>query len=155
VWEYWKSSWVVLGPVFALITFYSSFTPTISITPGPSLDKTQTYSTQILITNIGRVPIYDLSFGCGFGSGPGTMRVVNLEGLGNDLAPVQKLAPGQPTTRSCAVASNVQGSNSLTFTVRFKWPLVGWLSGWQDSKSVRFDVKEGRDGKFLVPSTAP
>jgi hypothetical protein len=33
--------------------------------------------------------------------------------------------------------------------------LVGWLSGWQDSKSVRFDVKEGRDGKFLVPSTAP
>lgn len=73
----------------------------------------------------------------------------------DDLAAVQMLSPGQSTTKSCAFVSDVQGSAILGFKVNYKWPLIGWLLGWQESKIAKFDVKEGRDGHFLVPSTSP
>jgi hypothetical protein len=153
-WDWWKALWVLFGPIFALITFYTNFTPAISITPGPNLDKAQAYFTQILITNTGHVPVYDLGFACGFGSNSGTVHIGHLEMRPQDTAPMQKLSSGQPTTRDCAVASDVQGDANLTFTVVYKWPLIGWLLGWQ-VKSAKFDVKEGRDGHFLVPSASP
>jgi hypothetical protein len=155
-WNWWKALWAFLGPIFGFITLYSNFTPAISIVPGPNLDKTQAYSTQIVITNTGRVPVYDLWFSCGLGVSSGPMYIQHLEAHPrDDLAPVQRLSPGQPTTKACAVASDVQGRIILNFTVNFKWPLIGWLLGWQDSKNAKFDVKEGRDGHFLVPSASP
>ena len=74
-WEFWKFAWAILGPIVALTTFYFNFTPSVSITPTVNIDKTQTYSTQIEITNTGRVPIYDLIFSCGI-STPGARLVV-------------------------------------------------------------------------------
>jgi hypothetical protein len=153
-WDWWKALWALFGPIFALITFYSNFTPAISIVPGSNLDGTQSYFTQILITNTGRVPVYDLAFACGFGTNSGTVHIGRIEHSTNNIAPVQRLSPGQSTTKDCAVASDVRGDANLTFTIVYKWPLIGWLLGWQ-AKSAKFDVKEGRDGHFLVPSASP
>jgi hypothetical protein len=154
-WDWWKALWALFGPIFAVITFYSNFTPAISIAPGPNLDRTQSYFTQILITNTGHLPVYDVSFACGFGASSGTVHIGRIDHSTQNIAPVQRLSPGQSTTKDCAVASDVQGDANLTFTISYKWPLIGWLSGWQESKSAKFDVKEGRDGHFLVPSASP
>jgi hypothetical protein len=148
-WKGWQVSWALLGPIFG----YLNFAPAISITPGPNLDKTQTYSTQIFITNTGKVPVYDLSFSCVFGGATGRMDVRNLadDSQPDDLAPVQRLAAGQPITKACATTSDVGGNNRLTFVVNFKWPLIGY----RDSRAAVFDVKEGPEGHFLLPSGSP
>jgi hypothetical protein len=68
-----------------------------------------------------------------------------------NIAGVYKLSPGQPTTKGCADASKVQGNAMLIFSVKYRWPW--WLFGRQDVKAAVFDVKEGQDGHFLVPSS--
>lgn len=149
----WQEFWSVVGPIFVLITFYSNFTPAIAIGPSVNLDKAQTYSTQILITNTGRVPVYDLTFSCLFGGPTGRMDVYRLgdDSEPDDLAPVQRLAAGQPITKACATTSDVGGNNQLTFVVNFKWPLIGY----RDSRTAFFEIKEGREGHFLLPSGSP
>ena len=65
----------------------------------------------------------------------------------DDLAPVRKLGAGQTTTKACATASDVRGNNQLTFVVNFKS-----MIGYPDLRTAVFEVKEGREGIFLLPS---
>jgi hypothetical protein len=149
-WGLWKFAWALLGPVFG----YLNFSPSISIATGATIDPHQIYSTIILITNTGRVPVYDLSFGCGIGSGSDPkagFTVLNSNPSINksDLRPMSRLSSGQVASKSCAVGE-VSGNTGLTFIVHFTWPLIGY----KDQRSAVFEVKEGPSGYFLLPSGA-
>jgi hypothetical protein len=149
-WGLWKTAWAFIGPIVGLITFYTNFTPAISIAPGVNIDKTQTFSTQLLVTNTGRVPVYNLTFSCGFGSS-NLMVIKHLETHIQDIAPIPKLIAGQSVSKACAYRSEMFGNLRLNFTVTFEWPIIGAT----DTKTASFIVKEGPDGYFLLPSGMP
>src|ERR1700687_4130763 len=56
----WKEFWAYAGPIVSLIGFYFLLAPQISVEPTISLDPTQTLSTQLLIKNVGHVPVYNI-----------------------------------------------------------------------------------------------
>ncbi len=151
LWKGWQVFWAFAGPIMAVIGFWIAMTPTISIEPGVNIDLSQTYSTQIVVTNRGHVPIYDVTFRCGIGVGGGLLSVEELTTRGQDLRPVRILHSGEAVTKSCAVSSKVGGNNKISFTASFTWPLIGN----RDSKQAFFEVKEGPGSHFLVPSDAP
>jgi hypothetical protein len=159
-WEIWKTGWAFLGPIVGLITFWYNFTPSLMISAGSNIDKTQRYSTQVIITNTGRVPIYDLTFTCGFiflteGQVWGKHMKFDIQ----DKSPVPRLNPGEPIGKACASQSELEGNAGLglSFKVNFRWPFIGYwpLIGGQDSKTAFFEVKSGHEGYFLVPSGSP
>lgn len=159
-WEVWKTGWAFVGPIVGLTTFWYNFVPSLTVSLGSNLDKTQLYSTQIIITNTGKLSIYDLKFTCGFiflteGGVRGKTMRLNYA----DKSPVPILIPGEPIGKSCASQSELMGSAGLglSFKVNFRWPLIGYLPliGGQTSKTAFFEVKSGPEGYFLVPAGSP
>lgn len=147
VWNTWKIFWAVVGPLIALAGLWFNLAPSLSVYAGVNIDQSQMYSTQIMIDNKGKTNIYDLSFECVIGPGGGSIHIDLLEMHSSDISSVKVLAPGQQVTKACARSSLVNGNNALKFVTKFRWPLLGW----QDSKSVTFDIKKGPPGYFLVP----
>ena len=150
-WKAWQVFWAFFGPLFSLTAFWFNVTPTVTIEPSVNIDPSKLYATQILITNRGHVPIYDLTFACGIGAGGGAT-VMNGMLTAPNIRPAARLGAGQAITRSCDVGSlDVQGNTRLWIYVSYTWPLVGW----RDTRNVVFDVKKGTPGYFLVPDTLP
>src|SRR5580693_7100519 len=72
-WKLWQVCWAVFGPLMTLAAFCLSIKPSVSIEPGVNIDPTQSYSTQVTITNRGYFSIHNLTFGCGIGGGGATI----------------------------------------------------------------------------------
>jgi hypothetical protein len=151
IWNSWKAFWAFVGPIIAITGFWFTMTPAITVEPSVNTDPAKIYATQIMITNRGHVPIYDLRFSCGIGAGGGR---TTFNGLLSppDIRPAERLGAGQPITRSCDVGTlDVEGNARLRFEVSYVWPIIGY----HDSRQVIFDVKKGVPGYFLVPDVLP
>lgn len=147
VWLCWERFWAFAGPLAAVFGFSFNPIPDIVIEPSVNLDPTQTYSTQILIANRGRVPVYELSFSCKIGVGGGSTYIKSLTIDSSLIEPAPALPASQSITRACAIAGNVEGNRKLDFTVQYHWPIIGKI----DSKTAHFNVKRGPPGFFLLP----
>ena len=61
---YWKETWAYIGPVVALVGAWSFWSPAVSIAAGANLDASQKLATEFVVSNVGRVPIYNVTFEC-------------------------------------------------------------------------------------------
>lgn len=149
-----------LAIVASLVTVLGGawlYAPTILIQPGTVLNSADPQSAEFVISNTGRVPVYDLIFRCRIRAR--NFDVVlegNTEGspfggtVGQLLA---KLSPGDSATRDCRqriVLKNLTFPVLFDFTVTYTWPLVGW-SGLVTR---RFTTRNDADGHaYIVPDT--
>jgi hypothetical protein len=151
IWNSWKAFWAFVGPITATLGFWFTVAPAITVEPSVNTDPAKIYATQILITNRGHVPIYDLRFSCGLGVGGGHS-TFNGTLSPPDIRPAERLDAGRALTRSCDVGTlDVEGNARLSFEVSYAWPIIGH----RDSRKVIFDVKKGVPGYFLVPDVLP
>jgi hypothetical protein len=104
-----------------------------------NLDPQQPLATQFLITNRGKVPIYDVRFSCGIGR-PGGTHMGDLSS--STLSPIS-----QSAIRSCAVESQDIATQVITVSVTYRWPLIRY----QSTSAAHFSLKHGTPGFFLVP----
>jgi hypothetical protein len=144
IWQWWKDGWALLGPIVALVSFLYLWIPEISIEPSVNLDPMQPLATQFLVRNNGRVPIYNVRFGCILGGG--NTYIGHLV-IGPTLMPVQTLPAGLSVTRGCAVESSDITVPVITITVTYRWPLIGI----QSVQTASFSLRHGVPGFFLVP----
>jgi hypothetical protein len=126
-------------------------TPVVTIELSVNVDPAHLYSTQILITNRGHVPVYNLTFSCGFGVGGGSLMVNSFSSGDIDVRPVAMLGAGQPVTRACAANADIEGNTTLAFEMNYNWPIIGW----REKKRATFRVKKGPSGYFLLPEVIP
>jgi hypothetical protein len=144
IWQGWKEFWALAGPLMALVSLVFLFTPQITIEPTVNLDPQQPLATQFLITNRGKVPIYDVRFSCRIG-GPGGTNMRDLSS--STLSPISTLAPGDSATRACAVESQDIATQVITVSATYRWPLIRY----QSTSAAQFSLKHGTPGFFLVP----
>src|ERR1700722_15915383 len=76
IWWGWKEFWAFAGPLISVVGLYFLLRPQIIVEPSVNLDPAQTLSTQLIIKNAGRVPVYNVHFGFGLGAYVSTQRLV-------------------------------------------------------------------------------
>ena len=109
VWKVWQVFWAFGGPIIAVNGLWFTMTPSIAIEPSVNIDPAKIYATQILVTNRGHVPVYDVKVDCGIGMGGG-QTVLNGIMHRPDIRPIACLDAGEAITRSCDVGSiDIQG----------------------------------------------
>ncbi len=138
IWQGWKAFWALAGPLMALVSIIFLLTPQITIEPSVDLDPQQPLATQFLITNRGKVPIYDVRFSCGIGR-PGGSNMGDLVVSSSTLSPILTLAPGESATRACAVGSQDIATQVITVSARYRWPLIRYESTF----AAHFSLKHG------------
>jgi len=149
IWRGWKEVWAVLGPIVALTGLFLLLIPQVRIEPSVNLDPSQPLSTQFLVSNVGRIiPVYNVRFGCAFGSPGGNTYIGRLETIPRTLAPVAVLRPGHPVTRACAEKSADIETGDVAISATYVWPVIGW----QSTEMAHFSIRKGAPGFFLVPN---
>jgi hypothetical protein len=149
IWQIWQISWGVLGPILTLIGFFFLLKPKVLIEPSANLDPSQSLATQFRVLNAGNLPVYNVTFGCGYGS---PMRIHDFTISGSAIMPVPVLQPGFPVTRSCAVSSVGVELPSVQITANYQWPLIRK----NGAVSAFFRVVQGAGGHyFLLPDLPP
>jgi hypothetical protein len=143
IWQWWKEFWALAGPLMALVSIAFLLMPQITIEPSVNLDPQQPLATQFLITNRGKVPVYEVRFSCGIG-GPGGTHI----GISSSTSsPILTLAPGESATKACAVESQDIATQMITVSATYRWPLIRYESTF----AAHFSLKHGTPGFFLVP----
>ena len=140
-----------MGPLVALIALTLSilqFWPQIRIDPGPNPDPAQLGGAEFIISNIGRVSVYNATFKCSIGT-----PVVWLGGalMGGSIAPAAVIPPGRPVTRSCFVGDVDIAYPNVTISVNYKWPIIPKLS----TEIGYFVVKSATSGAFFFVPDLP
>jgi hypothetical protein len=143
IWQGWKEFWALAGPLMALVSIAFLLMPQITIEPSVNLDPQQPLTTQFLITNRGKVPVYEVRFSCGIG-GPGGTHI----GMSSSTSsPILTLAPGESVTRACIVESQDIATQVITVSATYRWPLIRYES----TSAAHLSLKHGTPGFFLVP----
>lgn len=144
--RYWKLFWAVVGPLIAAGSAAANFIPELAVTTSVNLDPAQTFGTGFAVTNIGRIPVRDVSFSCGLRG-----REIHIGVLGlnpGNIAGVRYLPTGQTVTRSCFDESRDVLGASLDVQVHYKWPVLP-ITG---TKSVLFTPVHTTSGFVMVPN---
>ena len=142
----WKLFWAVVGPLIAAGSAAANFTPDLSISTSVNVDPTQTFGTQFAVTNIGRIPVRDLSFSCGLRGREIHIGVLSLNPI--NIAGVNYLPAGATVTRSCFNESKDVLGADLEVQVHYRWPVLP-TGG---TKSVLFVPVRTTTGFVMVPS---
>ena len=148
LWRYWQLVWAISGPIVSLTGFAFLLWPQVSIEAGVNLDPEEPLATQFVVTNRGRVTIYNVNFYCGFSIPSATVRhlfFANAEILVPE--PAKSIGPGKSVTRACARKSALIVGGQPTITVKYHWPLIGI----EDEIIGHFRIVHGAPGYFLVP----
>jgi len=139
-----------LGKIASAISAIGAFillaAPQVRVLPSVVTDPQNTFGTQLAIVNLGRVPVFDLSFSCNVvnaqvaGGGP-AMNNVSVTGpsIGN-------LWPNQTATRNCSIAMD-SPNTSVYAIIKYRWPIY-FFTG---EASFYFTARRGSAGYFLVP----
>jgi hypothetical protein len=143
LWWGWKEFWAFAGPIISVVGLYFLLRPQITVEPSVNLDPAQTLSTQLVIKNAGRVPVYNVHFGFALGGFVSTGRLV----FGPTLQPVAALPAGASVTRAIASESFDVKAPDVILIVHYSWPIIGN----ETTESFHFSIKRGATGFFLVP----
>jgi hypothetical protein len=130
-------------PLIAAGSAAANFTPDLSIATSANVDPTHTFGMQFPVTNIGGIPVRNLSFSCGL---RGRVIAIGSLGMGN-IAPANYPPKGQTVTRSCLNESKEVVGATLVVQVNYQWPVVP-IGG---TKSVAFVPVHTTNGFVMVP----
>ncbi len=149
IWGIWGKAWAIFGPILTIIGSWQLYTPHVAITSGVNLDSSQQFQTQFVVTNTGKVAVYDLRFTCELLGD--AIAIGSLASRPPDLLPVAQLPPGAPVSRGCFSESRNISGETLRVTTHYKWPLFNKDA----SVEAYFSVRSGQGGFFLVPEAPP
>jgi hypothetical protein len=140
-------AWKVASVIFGIIALAIAWRPLITIEPSVNLDTSEPLGMQFKITNSGKLPLSDVSFGCLFNMPP--MITNNLAFGGRGQEPVKWFPSNQSVTRGCSNAVTGLHSNAaIDMIVYFHWPYIGM----PDHARAHFTTRRSRTGEFvLVP----
>ncbi|MEO6780157.1 MAG: hypothetical protein ABI407_03790 [Bradyrhizobium sp.] len=144
LWWGWKEFWAFAGPLISVVGLYFWLRPQITVEPSVNLDPSQTLSTQLLIKNVGHVPIYNVRFG--FALGGGHVYIGRMT-RGDNLKPIALLSAGTAVTRALASESIDVQAPDVILNVTYVWPIIGK----ETTVPFHFSIKRGAAGFFLVP----
>lgn len=145
LWWGWKEFWAFAGPLISVVGLYFLLRPQITVEPSVNLDPSQTLSTQLLIKNVGHVPIYNVRFG--FALSGGHVYIGRMTVGGPTLRPIALLSAGTAVTRGLAAESIDVQAPDVILNVTYAWPMVGK----ETTVPFHFSIKRGAAGFFLVP----
>jgi hypothetical protein len=151
--EIWKNVWAILGPIVSMTAFSFLMWPQVKIEPSANPNPTDPLGTEFVVTNSGNVPVYNVRFSCGLGSGSGHVSFKDTSvNPWKTLSPAAVLPAGAPVARSCAVSSEGSQFASMSIIATYEWPLI-----WKESsKSAFFKVIRSTNGiAYLVPDSPP
>jgi hypothetical protein len=144
--DVWKNVWAIAGPAITLISFAYFLWPEVRIEPSANLDPSKPLATHFRITNTGHVPVYNVTFDCNLGGGPGTTSISGLRADPLVFQHVRILPAGKDIDLACATSAEGQIPN-MSIVAHFEWPLIGH----SDKHLAFFKIVRGRDGYFLLP----
>jgi hypothetical protein len=139
-----------IGIVSAVGSFVLLLKPVSVISPSVNLNPRDAFATQFAIKNEGRVPVFDVNFGCKILKITGPIQVTDMEsGSNSSQPPVSILWPGRTATRNCATSWRgfPMTSLSLDVTAAYRWPIYFFSS----TATGHFEGRQGAAGYFLVP----
>jgi hypothetical protein len=145
-WQLWKELWAFIGPLIAVTSFAFLMMPQVSIEPSVNLDPAQPLATQFLITNRGRVPVYNVRFGCSL-SGK-MVQVGHMSTSSSTIAPVAVIPAGKSVTKGCALASQDIQAEDIAISVTYHWPIIRI----EATEMGHFAIRHSAPGFFLVPN---
>jgi hypothetical protein len=140
-------AWKVSSVVFGVIALVIAWRPLITIEPSLTLDTSEPLGMQFKITNAGKLPLSDVTFGCRFDMPPMIINNTMFGGRGQE--PVIWFPAGKSVTRGCSNAViGLHSSAAIDVIVYFHWPYIGM----PDHVNGHFTSRRSRTGEFvLVP----
>lgn len=144
--EAYKNFWALVGPIVAVVGASAYWSPSVVISAGTNIDPTQTLQTDLLITNTGHLPVYNVRFQCAI-----IASEISHAELANDfdrtLKKIEVLSPSMPIARQCFTVSRHIVGAILRITAFYEWP----FSYRKAHASGFFAVRESASGFFLEP----
>jgi hypothetical protein len=137
------------------------YTPIINIQPAAALNPLSVIDAEFILSNAGRVTVYNLLFQCEIIPENGARfttsgNMVHLPSGRVVEQPISTLSPNENITRSCSrgvITSQpltvIRYPASIVATAKYTWPVVKWTGSY----TRRFDSRQDqRGGVVLVPA---